>query len=81
VEALRTALLRELANASTAAEIESLKAQVHDADASIASDQAAVNRLNAGGTPPATRARARHGLALGHEEAHYDHARHAPRSA
>ena len=46
-QALRTALLKQLAHATTSAEIEGLKAQVRDVDASIAAGPAAVNRLNA----------------------------------
>jgi hypothetical protein len=44
--ALRTALLKQLANADTTAQIDSLTGRIHDADASISSDQATVNRLN-----------------------------------
>ena len=44
--ALRTALLKQLANASSTQQIASLKAQINDAEASIASDQATVNRLS-----------------------------------
>lgn len=44
--ALRTALLKQLANASSPQQIASLKAQINDAEASIASDQATVNRLS-----------------------------------
>jgi hypothetical protein len=44
--ALRTALLKQLANASTQAEIDSLTARIHDAEASIASDQAALRQLS-----------------------------------
>jgi hypothetical protein len=44
--ALRTSLLKQLANATTTEQIDSLKAQIRDAEASISSDQATVNRLN-----------------------------------
>ena len=44
--ALRTSLLIQLAGASTTEQVDSLKAQIHDAEASISSDQATVNRLN-----------------------------------
>jgi hypothetical protein len=44
--ALRTSLLRQLANATTAAQIQSLTAQLHDADASISSDEATLRGLN-----------------------------------
>jgi Domain of unknown function (DUF4349) len=44
--ALRTSLLKQLATATTTEQIDSLKAQIHDAEASISSDQATVNRLN-----------------------------------
>jgi hypothetical protein len=44
--ALRTSLLKQLAAATTTEEIDSLKAQINDAEASISSDQATVNRLN-----------------------------------
>ena len=43
--ALRTSLLKQLAAATTQAEIDSLTAQIHDAEASIASDQATLARL------------------------------------
>jgi hypothetical protein len=43
--ALRTALLKQLANASTTQQIDSLKAQIHDAEASIAADGAALGAL------------------------------------
>jgi hypothetical protein len=43
--ALRTALLERLANATTQAQIDSLTAQLHDAEASISSDQATLRRL------------------------------------
>jgi hypothetical protein len=45
-QALRTSLLRQLANATATAAADRLKARIHDTDATIASDQAAVNRLN-----------------------------------
>jgi Domain of unknown function (DUF4349) len=44
--ALRTALLKQLASADTTAEIDSLKAQIHDAEASISSDQATLRDLD-----------------------------------
>ncbi len=44
--ALRTALLKQLANATTQAQIDSLNAQIHDAEASIAGDQAALRSMN-----------------------------------
>jgi hypothetical protein len=44
--ALRTSLLKQLANATTTEQVDSLNAQIHDAEASISSDQATVNRLN-----------------------------------
>jgi hypothetical protein len=44
--ALRTSLLKQLANATTTEQIDSIKAQIHDAEASISSDQATLNRLN-----------------------------------
>jgi Domain of unknown function (DUF4349) len=44
--ALRTSLLGQLANATTTEQVDSLNAQIHDAEASISSDQATVNRLN-----------------------------------
>ena len=44
--ALRTSLLKQLANAVTTDQIDSLKAQINDAEASISSDQATLNRLN-----------------------------------
>ena len=43
--ALRTALLKQLANAATQQQIDSLTAQIHDAEASIASDQATLRGL------------------------------------
>jgi hypothetical protein len=44
--ALRTSLLKQLANATTTEQIDSLKAQIRDAEASISSDEATVGRLN-----------------------------------
>ncbi len=44
--ALRTSLLKQLANATTQAQIDSLTAQIHDAEASISSDQATLAQLN-----------------------------------
>jgi hypothetical protein len=44
--ALRTSLLKQLAAATTTEQIDSLKAQINDAEASISSDQATLNRLN-----------------------------------
>jgi hypothetical protein len=44
--ALRTALLKQLADATTTTQIDSLKAQIRDAEASISSDQATLRRLN-----------------------------------
>ncbi len=44
--ALRTSLLKQLAAATTTEQVDSLKAQINDAEASISSDQATVNRLN-----------------------------------
>src|SRR5207248_4464259 len=44
--ALRTSLLRRLANATTQTEIDSLKAQIHDAEDAIARDEAALRSLN-----------------------------------
>jgi hypothetical protein len=43
--ALRTSLLKQLANATTQAQINSLNAQIHDAEASISSDQATLRGL------------------------------------
>jgi hypothetical protein len=43
--ALRTSLLKQLQNAVTQAQIDSLTAQLHDAEASISSDQATLARL------------------------------------
>jgi hypothetical protein len=44
--ALRTSLLKQLANATTAAQIQSLTARIHDAEASISSDEATLRGLN-----------------------------------
>jgi hypothetical protein len=44
--ALRTSLLTQLANATTQPQIDSLTARIHDAEASISSDQAALRSLN-----------------------------------
>ncbi len=44
--ALRTSLLKQLANAVTTEQVDSITAQIHDAEASISSDQATVNGLN-----------------------------------
>jgi len=44
--ALRTALLKQLAGASTPQQVSSLKAQIADADAAISRGQGAVNALN-----------------------------------
>jgi Domain of unknown function (DUF4349) len=44
--ALRTSLLKQLANATTTEQVNSLTAQIHDADASISSDEATLARLN-----------------------------------
>jgi hypothetical protein len=44
--ALRTALLKQLAGATTQAQIDSLRARINDADASISSDEAALRQLN-----------------------------------
>jgi hypothetical protein len=44
--ALRTSLLKQLANATTTEQVNSLNAQIHDAEASISSDQATLDRLN-----------------------------------
>ncbi len=45
-QALRTSLLKQLANATTQAQIDSLTAQIHDAEASIRRDQSTLNGLN-----------------------------------
>jgi Domain of unknown function (DUF4349) len=44
--ALRTSLLKQLANAATTEQVQSLTAQIHDAEASISSDEATLGRLN-----------------------------------
>jgi hypothetical protein len=44
--ALRTALLKQLAGATTQAQIDSLRARINDAEASISSDEAALRQLN-----------------------------------
>ena len=44
--ALRTSLLKQLANAVTTAQVDSLTAQIHDTEASISSDEATLGRLN-----------------------------------
>ena len=44
--ALRTSLLKQLANAVTTEQVNSITAQIHDAEASISSDQATLNGLN-----------------------------------
>jgi hypothetical protein len=44
--ALRTALLHQLANATTSEQVASLNAQMHDAEASISSDRAALGGLS-----------------------------------
>ena len=44
-QALRTSLLKQLATAYTTAEIDSLKSQIHDAEASIANAQASLHSL------------------------------------
>jgi predicted phage tail protein len=44
--ALRTSLLKQLANAATRQQIDSLNAQIHDTEAAIAGDQAAIRTLN-----------------------------------
>jgi hypothetical protein len=44
--ALRTSLLHQLAAATTQTEIDSLKAQIHDVEASISSDLATLNSLH-----------------------------------
>jgi hypothetical protein len=44
--ALRTSLLKQLANAVTQAQIDSLNARIHDAEAAISSDEAALHTLN-----------------------------------
>jgi len=44
--ALRTSLLKQLANASTTEQVDSINAQIHDAEASISSDEATLAKLN-----------------------------------
>jgi hypothetical protein len=44
--ALRTSLLKQLAGATTQAQIDSLMSRIHDAEASISSDQATLRGLN-----------------------------------
>jgi Domain of unknown function (DUF4349) len=44
--ALRTSLLKQLAAATTQTQIQSLTAQIHDAEASISSDEASLRSLN-----------------------------------
>jgi hypothetical protein len=44
--ALRTSLLKQLANATTQEQIDSLTARIHDAEASISSDEATLRTLN-----------------------------------
>lgn len=44
--ALRTSLLKQLANATTQTQVDSLKAQIHDAEQAIARDEVAVRSLN-----------------------------------
>ncbi|MGO9753696.1 MAG: DUF4349 domain-containing protein [Solirubrobacteraceae bacterium] len=45
-QALRTGLLKQLAGATTQAQIDSLTAQIHDAEATIAGEEAIVTSLN-----------------------------------
>jgi hypothetical protein len=45
-QTLRTALLKQLANATTPQQISSLNSQIHDADSAISSAQAALRSLN-----------------------------------
>jgi hypothetical protein len=45
-KALRTALLKQLANAVTTSQIDSLNQQIHDADSAISSAQSTLNGLN-----------------------------------
>ncbi len=45
-QALRTSLLKQLANASTQDQVDSLKARLHDAEQAIAADQTALRSLN-----------------------------------
>ena len=44
--ALRTSLLKQLANATTQSQIDSLGARIHDAEASISSDEATLRQLS-----------------------------------
>ncbi|MBV9414376.1 MAG: DUF4349 domain-containing protein [Solirubrobacterales bacterium] len=44
--ALRTSLLQQLAGATTTEQVDSLKAQIHDAEASISSDEATLARMD-----------------------------------
>lgn len=44
--ALRTSLLKQLANAETTEQVDSINAQIHDAEASISSDEATLAKLN-----------------------------------
>jgi hypothetical protein len=45
-QALRTSLLKQLANAVTTEQVDSLKAQIRDAERSISSDESALAALN-----------------------------------
>jgi hypothetical protein len=76
--ALRTSLLKQLGRATTQTQIESLKAQIHDAEQAIARDQAALRSLdsrinysrvevtvNSAITPVAVRHHASGGFTLG----------------
>jgi Domain of unknown function (DUF4349) len=45
-QALRTSLLKQLANAITTEQVDSLKAQIRDAERSIAADESALAKLN-----------------------------------
>src|SRR5207244_7070743 len=45
-QALRTSLLKQLANAVTTEQVDSLKAQIRDAERSISSDESALAKLN-----------------------------------
>ncbi|HET7051262.1 MAG TPA: DUF4349 domain-containing protein [Solirubrobacteraceae bacterium] len=77
-QALRTSLLKQLANAVTTEQVDSLKAQIRDAERSIAADESALARLNhriafsnisltiyAGAQPPATPTHHSGGFTLG----------------
>jgi hypothetical protein len=44
--AMRTALLKQLANATTTEQIDSLHQQIHDVDGQISSDESTINTLN-----------------------------------